>query len=152
MMSGEARRVEMPPDYAPNGTNPGVARDVQMKMVEQKGRAGRRSTGRSPVAPTRTPAAATLPATLMAEVEAWATANDATCSDAIRRLLELGLTAGVKPTQLNATRAKELAGKVIDNLADGAASVGDRASRKRRLLKGPEEFREARVDRPKARQ
>ena len=41
--------------------------------------------------------------------------------------------------------------KVIDNLADGAASVGDRASRKSRLLKGPEEFREARVDRPKAR-
>ena len=149
MMSGEARRVEMPPDYAPNGTNPGVARDVQMKMVEQKGRTGRRSTGRNPVATTRTPA--TLPATLMAEVEAWATANDATCSDAIRRLLELGLTAGVKPTQLNATRAKELAGKVIDDLADGAASVGDRASRKRRLLKGPEEFREARVDRPKAR-
>ena len=88
----------------------------------------------------------------MAEVEAWATANDATCSDAIRRLLELGLTARVKPTQLNATRAKELAGKVIDNLADDAASVGDRASRKSRLLKGPEEFREARVDRPKARQ
>ena len=108
----------MPPDYAPNGTNPGVARDVQMKMVEQKGRTGRRSTGRNPVATTRTPA--TLPATLMAEVEAWAT-------------------------------AKELAGKVIDDLADGAASVGDRASRKRRLLKGPEEFREARVDRPKAR-
>ena len=86
----------------------------------------------------------------MAEVEAWATANDATRSAAIRRLLELGLTVRVKPTQLNATRAKELAAKVIDNLADGAASADDRASRKSRLLKGPEEFREARVDRPKA--
>ena len=88
----------------------------------------------------------------MAEVEAWATANNATRSDAIRRLVELGLTAKVRPTQLNATRAKALAAKVIDNLADGAASVDDRASRKSRLLKGPEEFREARVDRPKARQ
>jgi len=90
-----------------------------------------------------------MPATLMAEVEAWATANDATRSD-IRRLVELGLTARVKPTQRNATRAKELAANVIDDLADGAASADDRASRKRRLLKGPEEFREARVDRPKA--
>ena len=68
-----------------------------------------------------------MPATLMAEVEAWAAANDTTRSAAIRRLLELGLTVRVQPTQLNATRAKELAAKVIDNLADGAASAGDRA-------------------------
>ena len=87
----------------------------------------------------------------MAQVEAWAAANDVTRSDAICRLVELGLMARVKPTQLNATRAKELAGTVIDNLADSAASADDQASRKSRLLKGPEEFREARVDRPKAR-
>jgi hypothetical protein len=92
-----------------------------------------------------------MPATVMAEVKACATANDATRSDAIRRLVELGLTARVKPTRRNATRAKELAAKVIDNLGDGAASANNRASRKRRLLKGPEEFREVRVDRPKAR-
>ena len=46
--------------------------------------------------------------------------------------------------------ASQLAANVIDKLADGAASADDRASRKSRLLKGPEEFREARVDRPKA--
>ena len=92
-----------------------------------------------------------MPATLMAEVEAWATANDVTRSDAIRRLVERGLTARIRPTQVNATRAKELAANVIDNLGDGAASADDRASRKSRPLKGPEEFREARVDRPKAR-
>ena len=91
-----------------------------------------------------------MPAALMAEVQAWAIANDASRSAAIRRLLELGLTVRAKPTQLNAKRAKELAAKVIDNLADGAASADDRASRKSRLLTGPEEFREARVDRPKA--
>ena len=115
-----------------------------MKTVHRNGRAGRPPTGRDPPATTR------MPATLIAEVEAWATANDATRSAAIRRLLELGLTVRVKPTQLNATRAKELAANAIDNMADGAASADDRASRKRRLLKGPEEFREARVDRPKA--
>jgi hypothetical protein len=131
--------------YASSGTNCGSARDVQMKTVRRKGRAGGRSTGRNRLATTR------MPATLMAEVEVWAAANDVTRADAIRRLVELGLTARVKPRQINATRAKELAAKVIDNLADGEASADDRASRKSRLLKGPEEFREARVDRPKAR-
>jgi len=92
-----------------------------------------------------------MPATLMAEVEAWATANDVSRSEAICRLVELGLMAKARPTRVNATRAKELAATVIDNLADSAASAGDRASRKSRLLRGPEEFREARVDRPKAR-
>jgi hypothetical protein len=91
-----------------------------------------------------------MPATLMAEAEAWAIANDVDPSEAICRLVELGLMAAVKPTQVNATRAKELAANVIDGLGDGAASAGDRASRKSRLLKGPEKFREARVDRPKA--
>jgi hypothetical protein len=90
-----------------------------------------------------------MPATLMADVEAWATAHDATRSAAIRRLLELGLTVRVEPTERNATRAKELAAKVIDNLTDGSANAEDRASRKSRLLKGPEEFRDARVDRPR---
>ena len=92
-----------------------------------------------------------MPATLMAAVDAWATANDLDRSNAICRLVELGLMADAKPTQANATRAKELAATVIDNMADSAASAGDQASRKRRLLKGPEEFREARVDRPKVR-
>jgi hypothetical protein len=61
------------------------------------------------------------------------------------------LMAGLRPTQVNATRDKELAANVIDGLGDGAASADDRASRKSRLLKGPEEFSEARVERPKAR-
>jgi hypothetical protein len=100
----------------------------------------------------RVPSALTrMPATQMAKVEAWAIANDVNPSDAIWRLVELGLMAGLRPTQVNATRAKELAANVIDGLGDGAATAGDRASRKSRLLKGPEEFREARVDRPKAR-
>jgi hypothetical protein len=115
-----------------------------MKTVSSKRTRDNSPSERDPPATTR------MPATLMAEVEAWATAN-VNRSDAIRRLVELGLTARVRPTQVNATRAKELAANVIDNLGDGAASVDDRASRKSRLLKGPEEFREARVDRLKAR-
>jgi hypothetical protein len=43
-----------------------------------------------------------------------------------------------------------MAGSAIDAMTDATAQADDQASRKRRLLKGPEEFREARVDRPKA--
>jgi hypothetical protein len=37
--------------------------------------------------------AARMPPTLIAEVEAWATAHDTNRSDAFRRLVELGLKA-----------------------------------------------------------
>jgi methyl-accepting chemotaxis protein len=44
-----------------------------------------------------------------------------------------------------ADRAKELAAKVIDSLTIEAPD-DQKASRKRQLLKGPEEFRDSRVD------
>jgi hypothetical protein len=74
--------------------------------------------------------------------------------EAIRRLVELGLTVrATKPKQAPATRAdraKELASKAIDKLTGGASDDDEKARRKRRLIKGPEEFLEVRVDRPKA--
>jgi hypothetical protein len=39
-----------------------------------------------------------------------------------------------------------MAGKEIDRQADQSASVEERANRKQRLLKGPEEFRDIRGD------
>jgi len=72
--------------------------------------------------------------------------------EAIRRLINLGLTVKQKRKQgsaAGAARAKELAAKAIDKMSDGGASPDDQAHRKRRLLKGPEEFRDARVDRAK---
>jgi hypothetical protein len=49
----------------------------------------------------------------------------------------------------NSTLPK-MAGNAIDGLTDATAHPDDQVSRKSRLLKGPEEFREVRVDRPKA--
>jgi hypothetical protein len=72
--------------------------------------------------------------------------------EAIRRLVELGLTVKPKSAttgRLRAARASDLAAKVIDTLTPGGTDVEEKASRKRRLLKGPEEFREVRVDRAK---
>jgi hypothetical protein len=48
-----------------------------------------------------------------------------------------------------AERAKDLAAKVIDSFSIHTTDVEETASRKRRLLNGPEEFRELRVDRPR---
>jgi len=47
-------------------------------------------------------------------------------------------------------RAQELATKAIEKIIDPAAHPEERAQRRRRLTKGPSEFREARIDQPKA--
>jgi len=49
-----------------------------------------------------------------------------------------------------AQRAKELAWKTLESLTLGAADDGEKTGRKRRLIKGPEEFQEVRVDQPAA--
>jgi hypothetical protein len=124
--------------------------NIMRKSIDAKPkprRPGRPATGRYPMMGLRGSPE------FRAEIEAWAARQDDTpgLSESIRRLVELGLTVRIKSKQSAATaqRAKELAAKAIDKLSDAAASDDDQATRKRRLLKGPEEFREARVDRPK---
>jgi hypothetical protein len=53
--------------------------------VHQKKKVGRPATGRDPAVTVRLPS--------LSEVEAWATARDLSRSEAIRRLVELGLKA-----------------------------------------------------------
>src|ERR1700751_3050230 len=104
------------------------------------------ATGRDPHVTSR------MPSVLITEVDAWATANNATRSEAIRRLVELGLTIRTKSKQgsaARAERAKELASKAIDNLTAATPESGEKARRKGNLIKGPEEFRPVRVDRQK---
>jgi hypothetical protein len=148
------------------------------KVVPKKMR-GRPATGRDPVTAIR------LSAELRQTVDAWAAkqADEPGRSEAIRRLVELGLTVKTKarPTgRLSAAlvadlaaeaidslgtkvkaparpvgkpgrrlRAQELATKAIEKIIDPAAPPEERDQRRRRLTKGPEEFREARVDRQK---
>jgi hypothetical protein len=93
-----------------------------------------------------------MPTALIAEVEAWAAANETSRSDAFRRLVELGLSVDKPQAQTparSAAKAKSLAGRAINGLADQQASTEEQADRKRDLISGPEEFREVRVDRAK---
>jgi hypothetical protein len=91
----------------------------------------------------------------MQSIDEWIARQDVNIErpEAIRRLVELGLTVGTKakqPPQARANRAKELATKAIEKVSDPAAPPEERAQRRRQLTKGPSEFREDRVDLPKA--
>ena len=120
-----------------------------MKNVVRK-RPGRPATGQDPVTAIR------MSPQMRESVDAWAAkqADHPGRSEAIRRLVEIGLTvkaparAASKPGRR--LRAQELATKAIENIIDRAAPPEERAQRRRRLTKGPTEFRETRVDQPKA--
>jgi hypothetical protein len=114
--------------------------------VAPKKRRGRPATGKDPHI------AARMPAPLISEVETWAAANDTTRSEAFRRLVELGLTVKTKsaPSERQRAALADLASKAIDSLTVGTADSDEKANRKRRLIKGPEEFQQVRVDRPKS--
>jgi hypothetical protein len=115
---------------------------VDSIKVNQK-RRGRAATGRDPVSAVR------LSAELTASVDKWSEDHETNRSEAIRRLVELGLTIRTKakqPSPLRAARAKELATKAIEKIIDRQAAPEEQAQRTRRLTKGPLEFREDRVD------
>ena len=58
-----------------------------IKVTPKKGRRGRPATGKDPHVTTR------MPAEMIVEVDAWAASNEIGRSEAIRRLVELGLKA-----------------------------------------------------------
>ena len=74
-------------------------------------------------------------------------------AEAIRRLAERGLASNAAtPPQLrkgSRRKAAEMADREIDRLGDQAVTNEERARRKRRLIKGPREFRDIRADSPK---
>jgi Arc/MetJ-type ribon-helix-helix transcriptional regulator len=117
--------------------------------ASKKRKPGRPATGQIPARSIR------LPKELSARIDSWAVKQPDTPlrSEAIRRLVELGL-AKTKPLA-NATavgrlrnkavsKSSELAAKTIDRLSDQSASLEEQEKRKRRLLKGPTEFRDIR--------
>jgi hypothetical protein len=114
----------------------------------------------------------------LSALDKWAArqADKPTRAEAIRRLVERGLTGKTKARPSAALvadlaadaidslgpkvkaparpvgkrlRAQELAAKTIEKIIDSAAPPEERTERKRRLTKGPAEFRDARVDQAK---
>jgi len=90
-----------------------------------------------------------LPPKLTAAIDKWTEENGVTSrSEAIRRLVELGLAASpLRRRNLEAaSKALELAAQEIDKLLEPSIPEEERHRRKRRLLKGPKEFRDIRGD------
>ena len=105
---------------------------------------GRPSTGWQPVSAIR------LPDKLTSAIDKWAAHNEVSSrSEAIRRLVELGLTASWpvrRRSSKAASKALDLAAQQIDKRIDPSTPDEERKMRKQRLLKGPKEFREFRGD------
>jgi ribosomal protein L19E len=114
--------------------------------VKRKKR-GRPATGQDPVSAIR------LSPRLTASIDKWAASNGAVSrSEAIRRLVELGLAESTPTKQTSrkaAAKASDMAGRRIDKIGDPSATAEERQDRKRRLIKGPREFREMRSIEPK---
>jgi hypothetical protein len=98
---------------------------------------------------------------LTAEVDAWAEAHGMVRSDAIRRLIELGLSASASlhrhgrgeldSVAIEALAIEALAVRQIDHLLDPRLAPEERERRIRRLTEGPPEFTDQRIDLPKPR-
>lgn len=95
----------------------------------------------------------------LAALDAWIATQGMpmTRPEAVRAMLDAVLVIVAKhpdkkPVRkpARASRARELAAQAIDRMGDPAASAEERDERRRRLTKGPPEFREVRVDRAKA--
>jgi hypothetical protein len=70
--------------------------------------------------------------------------------EAVRRLVETALSSKRRPARYPekiASRARDLASKAIDGRMDPSTPADEKVVRKRRLLKGPSDFREVRHDR-----
>src|ERR1700724_4070043 len=94
--------------------------------------------------------------TELAAIDAWIASSpdkNITRAHAIRRLVALGLRVKTPAQPIGKPgrrlRAQELATKAIEKIIDPAAAPEEQAQRRRRLTKGPSEFREDRVDLPK---
>lgn len=88
---------------------------------------------------------------LTADVDAWAEAHDMVRSDAIRHLVELGLSASTISDLQRSTDPLEienLAVEQIDHLLDPSLPTEERERRIRRLTEGPPEFSDERIDLP----
>jgi hypothetical protein len=91
---------------------------------------------------------------LVQVLDRWIAAQLTTVSrpEAIRQLIERALATATPSASAKAgsrRKAAEMAGQTIDQLADQTATDEQRAGRKRRLVKGPREFRDMRGDQPK---
>jgi Arc/MetJ-type ribon-helix-helix transcriptional regulator len=120
---------------------------VESNKTGQNGTAGH-PLGRAPISAVK------LPADLTAHVDAWASVHAITRSEAIRRLVELGLKSeavakAAHDTRHDAAALEDLAASQLNQFIDPTTPPEERERRIHRLTEGPPEFVDARIDLPK---
>jgi hypothetical protein len=121
--------------------------EKSMRTQQKKNRYEKSGRGRPPGTRFAGNTPVRLEPNVQRAVDNWAKRHAISRSEALRRLIALGLGVSqpLKPRSPKArSRALDLAGKEIDKLIDPSAPAEERQQRKRRLLKGPNEFREMR--------
>lgn len=141
---GRARGICIFPSSCSRDTTVFVAKRI---LVSKKKR-GPPPTGKG------TPIVTRLQPTHLAALDGWIAKQHEPLSrpEAIRRLIEMGLKSKLRlplHTKKTAAKAAEIAERHIDPLIELSATVEERRRRKRRLIKGPTEFRDIRADLPK---
>jgi hypothetical protein len=116
--------------------------EKKRKHMAARTKKGRRTTGHDAVATIR------LSSELRESVDAWAAkqSDKSARPEAILRLVELGLetTHRRESAPNRAAKASEMAAQEIDRISDPSATEEARKLHKRRLIKGPKEFRDIR--------
>jgi len=93
-----------------------------------------------------------LPQRLTADIDAWAETRNLVRSDAICQLVQLGLDASPGPhrtVQREPADIEERAVEQIGRMLDPSLPAQERERRIRRLIEGPPEFSDQRIDLPK---
>lgn len=129
---------------------PSLVREAVMAVnysMETSATATRKRPGSRRAGPNAVAATVRLPRHMWGQIDRWRRQHGAkTRSEAIQRLLEQALETDreLRTSRKLAAKASDLAGRAIDRLADRSATREEQAKRKRRLIKGPREFRTAR--------
>jgi Arc/MetJ-type ribon-helix-helix transcriptional regulator len=92
--------------------------------VHPKKRRGRPATGKDPLVSAR------LPQSVIDQVHEWAATNEASRSEAIRRLVELGLSAGMPKSTGIDRHALKKAAATMDLMSADMAKIGVKEKRK----------------------
>jgi hypothetical protein len=118
---------------------------TESKKADQAATAGH-PVGQNPVSAVK------LSAGLTAEVDAWAGVHVINRSEAIRRLIELGLKSeamAMRVSRRDSVAVEALAASLINQFIDPDTPQEERDRRIHRLTEGPPEFVDLRIDLPK---
>jgi hypothetical protein len=121
---------------------------IVLSMMESKKADQAATVDQNPVSAVK------LPAGLTADIDAWASVHAINRSEAIRRLIDLGLKSETTATSMRVSRrdavaAEERAASLINQFIDPDTPQEERDRRIHRLTEGPPEFVDLRIDLPK---